>query len=387
MEHVNHFRAFYERTLPDGTLEFVATTAGTKRDGLALDMKGAQLDNYLANPVFLWAHDYLGNRLPIGRTTSLKPLAKEMRARVEFDAGDPFAMEVKRKYEGKFLNAVSVGWMDLEHNGTVVSKWELLDISAVPVPGDPQALLRREYAMLRSLVEDEPGEEQPVLIGEPAEEAELLEQAIKRAIEAGIIREDEQAPIAVVHERKAIPPHTTEKADEDTGWDGPAAVAACPAEADALRRMHAWVDPEGDPDVKQSYKLPHHLADDRVVWGGVAAAMARLLQGGTQIPDGDRRGVWNHLERHYQQFDKEAPELRSLAEFGPRLAQGALPNGEWEHYRAELADAVLAQADVLVDAIGQLKAATAPPEVPAAVEVSLVDALGEVAVALKEIKP
>jgi len=384
MEHVNHFRAFYERTLPDGTLEFVATTAGTKRDGLSLDMRGAQLENYLANPVFLWAHDYMGQRLPIGRATKVRPMAKELRATMEFDLGDPFAAEVKRKYEGGFLNAVSVGWIDLDTStdGRTVTKWELLDISAVPVPGDPQALLKREYALMRSLVEEEPDDGSTTdaaglvinmngAVGDPKGLADAVQDALARG---GLVRG-----------RKAIPPHTTGKADEDAKWDGPAAVAACPAEEDALRRMHAWVDPDGDPAAKQSYKLPHHQPEGDVVWGGVAAAMARLLQGGTQIPDGDRRGVWNHLERHYQQFDKEAPELRSLAEFGPRLTQGALPNGEWEHYRAELADAVLAASDVLVDAVAQLKAATIPPEPPA--EPSLGDALAEVADALKEIRP
>ncbi|MEN6332891.1 MAG: hypothetical protein ABFE01_01445, partial [Phycisphaerales bacterium] len=275
MEHVNHFRAFYERTLPDGAKEFVASTSGVKRDGLALDMQGLSLENYLKNPVVLWAHDYMGQRLPIGKTVKLRTTTRELRATVIFDVADPFAAEINRKYDEGFLNAVSIGWIDRKwdtaHKKIVES--EMLDLSSVPVPGDPDALLRREYAMIRSLVEEEPKEEPD----EPADEAALLEAAIRRALAAGIITEDEQAPIAVIHDRKAIPPHTTAKADEDAAWDGPGQVAACPAEEAALRRMHAWVDPDGDPDAKQSYKLPHHSAEGDVVWRGVAAAMARLL--------------------------------------------------------------------------------------------------------------
>lgn len=359
MEQIGHFRAFYQRTLADGSKEFVASTSGVKRDGLSLDMRGGLLGNYLANPVVLWAHDYRGERLPIGRTVKLKPMAKELRATVTFDMADPFAAEVSRKYDEGFLNAVSIGWIDRKQSsdGKTVTEWELLDISAVPVPGDPDALLRREYAMLRSLVEPDGDDDQP-------EEAE---------------EEEAEVEVRAVERRAAIPPHTTEKADEDTAWDGPGTVAQVAAEASALRLIHAWVDPEGDPDTKQSYKLPHHFADGRVVWRGVAAAMARLLQGGTVIPDGDRRGVWNHLERHYRQFEREAPELRSLAEFGPRLQEGAMPYGEWEHYRAELAEVVLAKAVELKQAITDLENATIPAPEPEPVE-----ALTLLAEALKE---
>jgi hypothetical protein len=105
-------------------------------------------------------------------------------------------------------------------------------------------------------------------------------------------------------EKGAIPPHTTPMADEDTPWDGPAVVAELPNERAVLRRVHAWVDDEGDPDVKNSYKFPHHLADGRVVLRGVNNAMARLSQ--ATIPAGDRDGVERHLRRHQEQFNKDA---------------------------------------------------------------------------------
>jgi HK97 family phage prohead protease len=369
MEHIGHFRALYERTLPDGAKEFVASTSGVKRDGLTLDMRGGLLDNYLRNPVVLWAHDYQGTHLPVGKTSKLKVLAKELRATIQFDLADPFAAEIARKYDEGYLNAVSIGWIDREVSAdrATVTKWELLDISAVPVPGDPDALLRREYAMLRSIVA-------------PEEVVDIIEEAVVEADPVDEPAEAEQEP-PEVRARGAVPPHTSDKADENVAWDGPKTVAGCPPVEAMLRRMHAWVDPDGDPDAKQSYKLPHHLIGGEVVWKGVAAAMARLLQGGTQIPDADRKGVWNHLDRHYRQFDKETPELRSLAEFGPRLQAGAMPQGEWEHYRAELAQEVLAHLAELKQAIANLEAATEEPPPP---DPALVDALSQVAEALKE---
>jgi len=80
-----------------------------------------------------------------------------------------------------------------------------------------------------------------------------------------------------------------------------------------FKQVHTWFDDsEGStPEVKSAYKLPHHkIVDDEVktVWRGVTAAMSRLMQQNTQIPEGDRRGCYNHLSRHYREFDEEPPE-------------------------------------------------------------------------------
>lgn len=47
----------------------------------------------------------------------------------------------------------------------------------------------------------------------------------------------------------------------------------------------------------------------RVVWNGVRSAMQVLLgaRGGVDIPDPDRKSVYRHLARHYEEFDKEPP--------------------------------------------------------------------------------
>jgi hypothetical protein len=76
-------------------------------------------------------------------------------------------------------------------------------------------------------------------------------------------------------------------------------MMAAPKDAAALRSMHAWVDPAGDPDNKGSYKLPHH---DRpggpANLHGVRAALARLGQEATDIPAADVPAVRRHLQRH-----------------------------------------------------------------------------------------
>lgn len=153
MSDTTPIRAVLTRAEGDGAFTFTAATAGTKRDGLSLDMAGAQVDDYLRNPVVLWAHDYYGTRLPIGRTAGLRVLKKSIKARIVFDMDDPFAAEVARKYEDGFLNTVSIGWNIIEVEGRNVTKWDLLDISAVPVPGDPAALIERQAVAVRALGE------------------------------------------------------------------------------------------------------------------------------------------------------------------------------------------------------------------------------------------
>ncbi len=107
-----------------------------------------------------------------------------------------------------------------------------------------------------------------------------------------------------------IPPHRSPGiADEDEPWDGPGEVARAEG-AEALRRMHAWVDSNGDPDAKSSYKLPHHrAADGYLVPRGLFAAAAALQggRGGVDIPAADVPGVKRHLEEHYRELDRTAP--------------------------------------------------------------------------------
>lgn len=278
--------AYVDRAASTGAImRFIASTEDPGRDGMIVKADGWQLDNYRRNPVVLFGHRY--GEPPIGRA-DVRIDGKRLIADVTFDLADPFAASVARKYTDGFLSAVSVGWDTLQTEQSanpsiraVVTKAELLDISAVPVPGDPGALLERQRRGLQTLATD-----------------------VLRVLDGG---DDGQ-------QRAAIPGHTTAKADEGMAWDAGAQVGQCPAESGPLRRMHAWVDSNADPDAKSAYKLPHHTAEGAVVLRGVMAAMARLMQAGTAIPDADRRGVYSHLAGHYRQFDREPPEFRTNAE-------------------------------------------------------------------------
>ncbi len=303
-------RAYCERAAdtakaePGTPIRFIASTENVARDGMVIESSGWDLENFQRNPVFLWAHDMMGARPPIGRVDKVFTKSKQLVADVTFDQGDDFARSVESKYRNGFLSAVSVSWDTREFAppkaagaAPRITKAELLEISAVPVPSDPGALAQRQARALRDL----------------ADELEELSEA------------DDGLPDP--HNRGAIPPKKERTAPENAAWDAGAEVKKADG-ADELRRMHAWVNSDADPEAKSSYKLPHHMADGTVVWRGVAAAMSRLQQGGTTIPDSDRQGVWDHLALHYRQFDKEPPELRSAAPEHMRSADD--PDDAWE---------------------------------------------------------
>jgi hypothetical protein len=121
---------------------------------------------------------------------------------------------------------------------------------------------------------------------------------------------------ALVGVKSVVPYANHGQADEDDSWDGPAQIRACEDDLGKLKTICAWYDKENE-DVKSSYKLPHHRAADlKAVWKGVAAAMGAILgsRGGVDIPDSDKQGVYNHLAKHYKEFDKEVPEMKSYTE-------------------------------------------------------------------------
>lgn len=158
----NFLRAFVSREESGGQagepIRFTASSTGVKRDGIDLDMEGWILDNYRKNPVFLWAHDYWGKNLPLGRV-DVSIEGDKLMADVLFDQNDDFAKAVERKYRDGFLHTVSVGWNFVQDGKK--RKMDLLDVSGVPVPGDPDALMERQYEALKRMFEakgDETGD-------------------------------------------------------------------------------------------------------------------------------------------------------------------------------------------------------------------------------------
>lgn len=146
-------------------LTIVAATEGRKGDGLNLTMKGAELGRFEANPVFGYGHSYWGrDGLPIGRSDKTWIDGDQLKMDLVFDQDDEFARKVERKYRKKIMNAFSIGFdvWNIDDAG-VPEGWELFEVSAVPLPMDPNAIVESgradQLALVRHLTGDRPDAE------------------------------------------------------------------------------------------------------------------------------------------------------------------------------------------------------------------------------------
>lgn len=161
----HYMRGYVQRADDDATgddaagkpLTVIAATEGRKGDGLNLTMKGARLERFEANPVLGYGHSYWGrDGLPIGRADSTWIDGPSLKMDLLFDQDDDFARKVERKYRNKIMNAFSIGFdvWNIAEDGTPEG-WELFEISAVPLPMDPNAIVESgradEYALARAL--------------------------------------------------------------------------------------------------------------------------------------------------------------------------------------------------------------------------------------------
>ncbi|MFA5111013.1 MAG: hypothetical protein WC443_06390 [Desulfobaccales bacterium] len=160
----------------DRILEFIGSTADVDRYGDIIEVGGWDLKHYLKNPQFLWAHNY--SVPPVGTTRKVTKADGALAFQVYFPKDDeinvagwpshvPTPETVYRLYLGGFLRATSVGFQGLEwepilgdaddqgfrpRTGTKYTKQDLYELSAVPVPANPYALMN---AVQKGIISEE----------------------------------------------------------------------------------------------------------------------------------------------------------------------------------------------------------------------------------------
>lgn len=127
------------------TLIVKISSPNADRSRDTVDQMGVVVDNYMKNPVVLFAHNY--SDMPIAKCVDLKVAADGIIATVEFPPEGVYAKAdvIYQMYKGGFLNAWSIGFMPLEYEenaegGYAFKKWEMFEFSSVPVPDNPEAL-------------------------------------------------------------------------------------------------------------------------------------------------------------------------------------------------------------------------------------------------------
>lgn len=132
----------------------------------------------------------------------------------------------------------------------------------------------------------------------------------------------------VAYTKTAVPYRSTGRASEDEDWSAPSlsdfGVDSFDDLSDAQKTRimaHYAFTTNMPPETFGDLKLPHHKPSTSgvgvIVWRGVVAAMAALMgaRGGVDIPDSDRRAVYNHLAKHYDEFGKEPPDYKFVQLF------------------------------------------------------------------------
>lgn len=174
---------------------FLATTEAVDRQNEILSLDGWELDNYRRNPVVIDSHNYGGIENIVGTASEVRQTERGLEVDISFNMTPRGRLAEQLVEEGN-LRAVSVGFiskeMEWDSKGAGPAKHtkkELLEISVVAVPANPEALRLRD-----------------------------------------------------LQARQVHPPRRTPIADEDAEWDAAAEVRAAEGEAQLFREgeLDGW---------------------------------------------------------------------------------------------------------------------------------------------------
>ncbi len=137
------------------TLWAVASLEEPDREGDVILADGWELENYRNNPVILFAHKY--DQPPVAKAVEVAVSGKKLRFKAQFPSRReyPFADSIYRLYRGGYLRGFSVGflpklWGDKKSvageatRGRLFKRQELVEISVVPIPTQPRALMEAQ---------------------------------------------------------------------------------------------------------------------------------------------------------------------------------------------------------------------------------------------------
>jgi len=159
------------KDLGERSVQFTISKEVVDRDGDILRAGGVDFANYMKNAVFLGFHN--PHDFPLGKVTKFWVEGDSVKAIVYFPtleelSSDPENASEKAKlvdftyhcYKTGMLNAVSVGFIPLEwtetKTGYDITKWELLEFSAVAVPANQDAIAEavKSFGLDESVVKD-----------------------------------------------------------------------------------------------------------------------------------------------------------------------------------------------------------------------------------------
>jgi len=136
------------KELREGGGRILINTGAVDRDRDRVLPIGAQIENYMRNPVVQWGHNYFEPWATIGRTNSLEMtedgIIADFELRPAANEHDPQNV-IRLLWEGGWVRTASVGFIpgafdENDAGGLDYTAWELLEWSLVPIPANQEAL-------------------------------------------------------------------------------------------------------------------------------------------------------------------------------------------------------------------------------------------------------
>lgn len=168
-------------TEDSGTFRVIMTSDKKDRDGEIIKLDGWYLENFMKNPILIYGHNYYSIENVIGRVDKIYREGNTLVAEGRFAsaAANPKAQMVRRLYDEKILQAVSVGFIVKGRDpadDSIITSAELLELSFVPIQSNPDAVnLLKSIKELEGMEhKDSPEGEDPEPTGDETDVKGLL---------------------------------------------------------------------------------------------------------------------------------------------------------------------------------------------------------------------
>lgn len=142
----------------DGSFIAIASTNANDRHGEVVDNNGWDLKAFKKNPVILWGHDHSEPAIGVSKKTWVEGTGKKAKLMIQpllHDVTEK-ARAVKELVDMGVIRTLSVGFKPLESpDGITFTKNELLEVSMVNVPANPEAMMLAYKGLKSKGFEDE----------------------------------------------------------------------------------------------------------------------------------------------------------------------------------------------------------------------------------------
>lgn len=321
------------------TVRFVFSDGSVDLAGDTIEPDGWDLSGFKDNPVALFSH--MSWEPPIGKALNVAVVGTKLMGDIQFAEADvyPFADTIYRLIQGKYLRAVSVGFVPLEWNyvndadryGIDFLRQRLLEISVCSIPCNPNALSEARSKGIDTEPLREWAERVLDTGGQVMVPRNLLEETFKAAKTPAAVRRQYLDKVAAewkVGASRDLP------LDNSDSWDGAAAATRMLDAAgfdgdspDAARAAKGFLAHDSaNPTNRGSYKLP--FADIvggtlKAVKGGVDAAGSRIPN--TDVPQSVKDEATTIVDAYQKRFgegDQQQESLPAPTKPGPGAKSG-----------------------------------------------------------------